>query len=826
MNRTSFSVRDIINLANGHLIQGGLDEIILPENITIDSRKYRGKPNSAFFAIVGKINNGHHYLETVYYHGVRVLVISEGVDPTLFPEAVIIKVADTLQALQKIAAIHRSKFQFPVIGITGSNAKTIVKEWIYECLYQDFNIVRSPRSFNSQVGVPLSLLLTNETHNLGIFEAGISLPSEMKRLSSMIEPSIGIFTNIGDAHQKNFQSLEEKIDEKLELFRNVDFLIFCTDHETIKSRIKDKPGEKIPNLLTWSFKGESDLRIVETQVTESGTSLKAIFKGREITLRTPFFDKASLENVCHVWRMLLHFDLDQETINNRVELLKPVAMRLEKLEGINNCLLINDTYNSDIHAIQIALDVLLSQGKNQRFTAIISDILETGVDKEELYQKLFKLLQERKITRFIGVGPELEAHRSIFDGISSLFYPNTDALLRDIPNLEFHQENILIKGARNYKFERISGRLEKKSHETVLEIDLTKMGRNLTGIRSKLRKGTKIMVMVKAFAYGSRDYDVARFLEYNRADYLAVAYIDEGITLRKNGITMPIMVLNPEESGYDAMIRYELEPQIYSFRTAEKFVEALKHFGKTTPYPIHIKLNTGMNRLGFDEHEVAELREYLDKNSLLEVNSIFSHLAASDDAKFNELTGKQIGRFETMASKLNKPGAMKHILNSSGILRFPDCQYDMVRLGIALYGISSSHEFKAELEPVSKLRTVISQIRKVNAGEGVGYSPKSFLKESKVIGVIPIGYADGLRRKLGNGNGKVFVNGQAAPFIGNICMDMAMIDLTGIRCEEGETVEIFGQHQSVYDLAKDMETIPYEVLTSISQRVRRVFIQE
>src|SRR5690554_3609307 len=825
MLKGGYEIDEFRRIVDGRFISKSDQPTI--KHILTDSRKFELREGSVFFALSGSRGDGHSYLEDMYRTGVRIFVVGHDSGIPVLKNATIIKVANTLRALQRFAAHHRSLFSFPIVGITGSNGKTIVKEWIYQLLYRDFHIIRSPKSYNSQIGVPLSVLLIDELHDFGVFEAGISQKGEMKNLERMIKPNIGIFTNIGPAHQENFEGIEEKIDEKLKLFVHSDVVIYCRDHAKIHQRIKEQLDNA--KLLTWSMKGDADLKITGSEIIGKQTALSGAYKGQSRSIEIPFTSTASVENACHLWLMLLHLEIGDDKIAEHFLGLTSVAMRLEQLDGINGCVLINDVYNSDINSLTIALDYLKFQSKNKTYTAIVSDILQSGEEEDKLYGRVADLLRSRGINRFIGIGKEMTTHAELFSDMDSTFYESTGAFLQAVFKRDFSKENILLKGSRSFEFERIADFLQEKSHETVLEIDLTKMVENLNYVRSRLRPHTKIMAMVKAFAYGAGSYDVARILEYNRVDYLAVAYADEGVSLREDGITIPIMVLNPELSSYDAMIRYRLEPQLFSFRTLAYFAEALKSTTESAPYPVHIKLNTGMNRLGFDAREIPKLAEELLQNRSLEVKSVFSHLAASDEKDFDDFTKTQIADFteaaDLLAEKLNS-NFMRHILNSNGILRYPEAQMDMVRLGLALYGLTTSPDFQGKLQPVSSLKTVISQIREVEAGAGIGYSPKTRLTKKTKVAVIPVGYADGLPRLLGNGGGNVWIANRRAPIIGNICMDMTMVDVTGIVCEEGDAVEVFGDHLDIYEMAKHLKTIPYEVLTNISQRVKRVFIQD
>ncbi len=809
----------------GEIVQKGPQQIIY--KVGIDSRTIeRNIDGFAFIAIKGVHKNAHKFLSQVYRQGVRIFVVSEKIDFSKYPEATIIKVADGLEALQKFAAFHRKQFDIPVMAITGSNGKTIVKEWAYQLFYSDTHVLRSPNSYNSQVGVPLSVLLLNPSNEMGIFEAGISKVGEMQKLEKIIQPSIGIFTNIGPAHQENFSSTREKIDQKLALFANCKTLIYCKDQKDIAAAISDKIDPSITK--SWSLNGPADLTIQILNQGKNDSTLRGTYCGVEREINLPFSHPAFIENACHLWLLMLVLNKSDDVITGRMQALSTIPMRLEQLEGIHGCVVINDVYNSDLNALGIGLDHLKSQSKNQKFTAIVSDIIGSGQHDKVLYQSIAKMVSDKGIDRFIGIGPKLMAHKNLFTDLNFQFFDSTKTFIDAFPTLAFDHENILVKGAREFRFEKIVDLLQEQTHETVLEIDLNRMADNLNFVRSKLNAQTKTMVMVKAFAYGSGSYDVARFLEYNGVDYLAVAYADEGISLRADGIKIPILVLNPELSSYGSMIRHNLEPQVYNFRTLEKFTEALQESDLAkTPFPIHIKINSGMNRLGFDLEEMDALANALSANELVQVVSAFTHLAGSDENEMDVFTKEQADQFlhatEILKDQLNSP-FLRHILNSNGILRHPEYQLDMVRLGIALYGISTNKETQTNLQPVSSLKTSISQIRTVKSGDSIGYSPKSTEAKDLRIAILPIGYADGLPRLLGNRKGSVWINGKRCDFVGNMCMDMCMVDVSNVVCIEGDQAEIFGEQISIYEIAEWLQTIPYEVLTNISQRVKRVSI--
>jgi len=818
-------------LSEAALMMGAEARLNSDETITgvlTDSRSFRKGESVLFFALRGDKHDGHDYIASLYDRGLRNFAVEEIPTDKAYTGANWLVVENSLKALQALAGKHRKRFEYPVWGITGSNGKTVVKEWLFQLLSDDRRIVRSPRSYNSKLGVPLSLCLMNEYHELALIECGISKKGEMEVLEEMVRPDLGIFTTIGPAHQENFTDYEEKVKEKLHLFRHCPELVYCADHDPIHAVAKKDYGGR---QITWSEKTEADLRIDHaTSIDDARTEIHGRFQNRKVAITIPFHDRASFENACLCWLILLHLNIPDETISQRMAELSPLAMRLEKIAGINNCTVINDAYNSDLASLGIALDFQSTRSKQLKKVVVLSDILQTGENPAILYRKVADLIQSHGISRFIGIGEALKAHAALFSQTESQFYDSTDEFLRKFTTHELRDMSILVKGSRVFRFEKIVRRLEARTHETVLEINLNYMVENLNFIKSLLAPGTEIMAMVKAFAYGTGASEVAGVLEYSGVDYLAVAYVDEGVALRRAGIDLPILVLNPETTAYDAMIRYRLEPQIYSFLTLELFIKALSYYSDKMPYPIHIKVNTGMNRLGFEVSETDKLGERLVAlRGQIFPQTVFSHLAGSDDENFDNLTKRQIERFEEACGSLKDFGLSsfkRHILNSNGILRHSAAQFEMVRLGLALYGLSSNAKFRKDLKPIHRLYTVISQIRTVSSGEGIGYSPKEILKENKEIGVIAMGYADGLPRKLGNGRGSVIVQGQRAPFIGNICMDMAMVDLTGIKCLEGDRVEIFGVGIPIYEVAKKLETIPYEVLTNISQRVKRVFYKE
>ncbi len=795
--------------------------------ISIDSRSVTEPDNSCFFAIVGERNDGHKYIADLLRRGVKTFVVQQiPAIQNLNTEACFIEVSDTLIALQKLARWNREQFDYPVIGITGSNGKTIVKEWLYELLHRERNIVRNPKSYNSQVGVPLSAWLLDKQYNMAILEAGISQPGEMQQLADIIQPTVGIFTNIGEAHQENFSDLKQKTEEKIKLFQTAETIIYCRDHELPSTLIEQTFAEK--NLFGWSFTNPLSELYIQSRPHTGGTLFVLYSSGKEYRCQLPFNDQASLENMAHCLAFALSQHLLTPQILDAASGLQPVAMRLEMKEGINRCKLINDYYNSDINSLAIALNFQKQQDFQglKRKTVILSDIQQSGQQPDLLYREVNQLLTANQIDRLIAIGPDMAAHRRCFS-LPVSFFQRTDDFLQQLNPASFSEEIILLKGAREFQFERISSALQKKYHQTVLEINLNRLVDNLNVFKSQLRPETKIVVMVKAFSYGSGSAEIARILQFQQVDYLAVAVADEGIDLRRAGIDLPIIVMNPEEHSFESMIEFRLEPNIYSTDLYRRFVHAVAR-SAASQYPIHIKIETGMNRLGFaNDQELKKLADELASNQLVKVASVFSHLAGADEALFDEFTDQQaesfIRRAAILADKLPYR-FLRHLLNSAGIERFPQYQFEMVRLGIGLYGISTQGDKR--ISPISSLKTTVSQVKTVPAGQTVGYSRKGKVSEEMEIAVLPIGYADGYDRRMSNGNGKVFVGGQLVPVVGNICMDMCMVDVTGLDVKPGDQAEIIGDRVPLSEVARWMGTIPYEVLTNISPRVKRVYIQE
>lgn len=812
----SIQTQDIKKALHCELIAAQPDVEI--DNVSIDSRSLQNNAGTLFFALKGQNRDAHSYIPELIEKGVLNFVVTY-IPENIKDKANFFVVKNTTQALQDFAIHYRQLFNFPVIAVTGSSGKTIVKEWLNYLLSPDYNVIRSPKSYNSQVGVPLSVIGINEKHNLGIFEAGISTTGEMERLEPVIRPDIGILTNITTAHDEGFESREQKITEKLKLFTNVKLLILQKNSDTealLSPQIKT---------FTWSFYEDADVSITVLKNTAS-TALKISYSQKTFEATIPFTDDASIENAVNCLMLMLHFEYSEKVIQDRIAGLYPVELRLQVKDGINGCTIIDDSYSSDYQSLKIALDFLEQQKTHKKKTVILSDVFQSGFTPDELYDNVSELLVANKISKVIGIGETISKQLGNFPN----FYPyaTTQEFLAQYNSNTFEEETILVKGARSFRFEEIVVLLEEKTHETVLEINLNAIIHNLNFYKARVKPETKIMVMVKAFGYGSGSYEIAKVLSHHNVDYLGVAFADEGIALRNAGITTPIMVMNPENSAFNAMTAYNLEPEIYSARELRAFI-ALARQKNLSGYPIHIKLDTGMHRLGFEENQLDELISLLKNNNFVTVKSIFSHLSSSDVPQYKDFTLQQIDKFEKRSQKLMQAlsiNPVRHILNTSGIYNYPDAQYDMVRLGIGLYGVGNDETERKNLHNVGTLKTVILQIKEIEPGESVGYSRKYIAKSSIKTATLPIGYADGIPRSWGNEKGYVLINNQKAVITGTISMDMMMVDVTDINCAEGDTAIIFGTEPSVVEMAEALGTIPYEVLTSISHRVKRVFYKE
>ena len=820
----SISIENITNLLNAKRI-GDADAQI--DWILTDSRSLCFAEETLFFALKTKRNDGHKYIPELYERGVRNFVVSDlpqNVDA--YADANFLQTDSPLKALQKLAEKHRMQFDVPVVGITGSNGKTVVKEWLYQLLNGERIVTRSPRSYNSQIGVPLSVWLMNEKTEVAIFEAGISEMGEMEALHSIIRPTIGVLTNIGGAHQENFYSLTDKCMEKLTLFKNCDVVVYDGDNELISNCVsKSLFGARE---IAWSkHDNERPLFVERVRKEEASTTIRYRYLGMPNEYTIPFIDDASIENSLHCLAVALYMMVPAEEITRRMALLEPVAMRLEVKEGKNNCTLINDSYNSDFASLDIALNFMLrrSEDEGRKRTLILSDLLETGQSDKLLYRQVADLVQTRGVDKIIGVGEGISSAASRFD-MEKYFFHTTEELLASDMLPQLRDEVILIKGSRQFHFDDITERLELKVHETILEINLNALVDNLNHYRSKLKPDTKMVCMVKASAYGAGSYEIAKTLQDHRVDYLAVAVADEGSELRKAGITSSIIIMNPELTSFKTLFDYKLEPEVYNFHLLNELIKAAEKEGVTN-FPIHIKLDTGMHRLGFAPSEVPELIRRLKRQSAVIPRSVFSHLVGSDSTQFDAFTRRQIETFEQATEELQSAfphKILRHICNTAGIARYPGAQFDMVRLGVGLYGVDPFAN--RMLHNVSTLKTTILQIRDVPQEETVGYSRKGRLDRDSRIAAIPIGYADGLNRHLGNGRAWCLVNGRRAPYVGNICMDVCMIDVTDIDCKEGDKVIIFGEGLPVTELAEILDTIPYEILTSVSTRVKRVYYQD
>jgi alanine racemase len=810
-------VKQIIN-AHGPIIREATVSVLLT-----DSRRIVNPAEALFFALSGR-RDGHDFIPEAYNAGVRSFVVTQ--EPAeRYSGSNFLVVDNVLQALQVLAAYHRNRFSLQVIGITGSNGKTIIKEWLYQLMSPDKNIVRNPKSYNSQVGVPLSIWQINKDHDLGIFEAGISTIDEMEDLEKIIKPQIGVFIHIGSAHDEGFKSRHEKVLEKLKLFKDSELLIYNYDQ-----LLDYKKDITTPKQFTWSQKFKlADLYVFSETIIAKKYYLRAKYQGKEIECLIPFLDQASVENAIVCWATMLAMGYDAAEVDRRIEHLTAVSMRLELKTGINDCTIIDDSYNSDIQSLEIALDYLSQQNQHQTKTLILSDIYQSGLQQDQLYKQVADMIKAKKIDKMIGVGEAISAHQEYFDILKKHFYADTSALLKDLSNLEFSGETILIKGSRTFEFERISKALSQKAHETLMEINLNAMIDNLNFYRSKLLPGVRVMVMVKAFSYGSGTFEIANVLQYAKVDYLAVAYIDEGVALRESGIKLPIMVLNPEPSAFDKMVDNNLEPEIYSFTLLDEFVK-FAYQQELLDYPVHLKIDTGMHRLGFEGYEIDTLCDFLEELKYIKIKSVFSHLAASGEPEHDSFTLTQMKRFEKAYLQIEQALGYKfirHIANTSAIIRWPMAQYDMVRLGIGLYGIDSAvPDHLNGLQTVATLKTSVSQVKKIPNGETVGYSRLGKLNKDGKIATVRIGYADGYIRAFGNGVGKMMIKGVSAPTVGNIAMDMCMIDVSDIDVKEGDEVIIFNDRQGIETMAKQVNTIPYEILTNISQRVKRVYFYE
>lgn len=824
----SYTIDEVTTLIGAHKFGNYQSTISF---LLTDSRSLCFAEETLFFAIKTTSNDGSKYISELYKRGVRNFVVSALPSnyELLYPNTNFLVVLNTLAALQRLAERHRDEFSIPVVGITGSNGKTMIKEWIYQMLSHNIIITRSPRSYNSQTGVPLSVWLLNEKTQLGLFEAGISEPGEMEALHNIIQPTIGIFTTLGDAHQENFKSLEEKCKEKLKLFLGSKTLIYNKDNTILKTCIEQFNFNG--SLISISKKDpNSSFYIQSIEKKENETKITYHYNNIEANYCIPFIDDASIEDSmpCVVFALLM--GLSTQEIAKQTQCLEPVAMRLEVKKGINGCTLINDSYNSDINSLDIALDFMQRRpdSKGMQRTLILSDIYESGKPLEQLYSEVSNLSLQRDINKFIGIGKEIYKNKKLIKIANKVFFDTVDDFINSSAFKSLQNEVVLIKGARKFGFDKITELLSQKVHETTLEVNLSALIKNLNFYRSFMKQSTKLICMIKANGYGAGAVEIAKTLQDHRVDYLAVAVADEGVALRKNGVTSNIMIMNPEMSSFKTLFDYDLEPEVYSFRILDALIEEAKKEG-ITQFPVHIKIDTGMHRLGFDpkSNDIKTLINKLQNQNAVIPCSVFSHFVGADSNQFDDFSKQQFELFDKASKEIQNAFShhiLRHIDNSAGIIHFPERQLDMCRLGLGLYGIDSRNN--KIINNVSTLKTTILQKHNILKGETVGYSRKGVVFRDSIIAAIPIGYADGLNRKLGNGNCYCLVNGKKAPYIGNICMDVAMIDVTNIECNEGDSVEIFGDNLPVTILSDALDTIPYEVLTTISNRVKRVYFQD
>ncbi|MCR5132210.1 MAG: bifunctional UDP-N-acetylmuramoyl-tripeptide:D-alanyl-D-alanine ligase/alanine racemase [Prevotella sp.] len=809
-----------------------------------DSRSLCFPEETLFFALRSSRNDGHKYIQELYRRGVRNFVVeSLPEEQQGFADANFLLVTDSRRALQRLAERHREEFDVPVVGITGSNGKTMAKEWLYQILStladpdDAFSVTRSPRSYNSQIGVPLSVWLMNDQTEVGIFEAGISEPGEMQALRDIIQPTIAVLTNLGSAHQENFASLDEKCEEKLRLFHDAKTIVYNADDPVVKTHVNAHADFKGKH-LAWSQKDHDAAMFVKyIEKKHTMTTVAYVYKQEESFFSIPFVDDASVQNAIACAVVALHLGVRTDELDLRMQRLEPVAMRLEVKEGRDGCTLINDSYNSDLKSLDIALDFMHRRATThqpdatqQPMTLILSDIQQSGLTPDELYRNVAELITSRGITKFVGIGPVLFTEQDKFAATEQCyFFKGVEQFIHSEVFHSLANEVILVKGARHFGFDQITELLVQKVHETTLEVNLGAVVANLNYYRSFMKSTTKLVCMIKADGYGAGAIEIAKTLQDHGVDYLAVAVADEGAALRRAGITANIMVMNPEMSSFKTLFDYDLEPEVYSFRLLEALISAAEREG-ITGWPVHIKLDTGMHRLGFnvvDYSELERLIQRLTHQTAVIPRSVFSHFVGSDSDSFDEFSAQQFKLFDEASKQLQSAFGhkiLRHICNSAGIEHFPERQLDMCRLGLGLYGVNPRDNSK--INTVSTLKTTILQLRRVQAGDSIGYSRRTILERDSLIAAIPIGYADGLNRQLGNRHGYCLVNGQKAEYVGNICMDVAMIDVTDIPCQEGDSVEIFGQNLPVTALSDIIDTIPYEVLTAVSNRVKRVYYQD
>ncbi len=763
--------------------------------LLFDSRRLNEAKHTAFFAIKTEYNDGHRYIDELYNNGVRVF-ICQTPPQEIRSNAYYLIVEDTLKALQEVGAFVRKRFNGNIIAISGSNGKTIVKEWTRTLIADDKKVCFSPRSYNSQIGVAISLWQLNNNYELGVFEAGISKPNEMQALHDMIQPNIGLFTNIGDAHGVNFHSIEEKIEEKLKLFKGCQKLICSKDNPTLFEKVA-------------TFCQQNHIELLSYLSEEVAKELKL-----------PFEDKASIENAVSAYILSKQIGISEEKIKQRLPLLTALDMRLQIKQSAGGSILINDSYSLDITSLEVALDFLNTQDKKLKRCVILSDLQEKSDDIKATMKAINTLLKNKGINSLYGIGTDFVNNETIFE-IEHHCFESMNDFISKTTNKDFFNKAILLKGSRKAELEKISNLLELQNHQSILKVNLTALEENVKYYKSKLKPNTLLMGMVKASSYGCGGSEIARELQHTLADYLTVAFADEGVTLRNNGITLPIMVVTPESDALNKMSEYKLEPVIHNFDTLELI--------KELPLRIHIKLDTGMHRLGFEENDIEQLIKTLKQHNNLHIASIFSHLSCADAPEYDNYTIEQINRFKQLSNKLTKAfnyQILTHLCNSAATIRFPQAHFDMVRLGIGMYGIGCDKHTQKHLRYVQSLETRLTEIRTIESGESVSYMRNFIAQEQTKIGVIPIGYADGLNRHLSKQGFNVWINGSKAPIIGNICMDMCMINLNGINAKTGDRVVIFGEENPVENMAKALDTISYEIFTSISPRIKRIYYHE
>jgi alanine racemase len=820
-----YDVRTITEAVHGERVSSLPEQRIRQMRIAhlvTDTRKIMDPAGSVFFALQGPKRDGHQFIAEAFQQGVRCFVVTE-VPEALLEDTVWIRVADSMQALQDLAVFHRSRFHYPVIGITGSNGKTVVKEWLNHLLEKEMRIVRSPRSYNSQVGVPLSIWQMTAEADLGIFEAGISTRGEMRNLEQIIRPTLGVFTNIGDAHSEGFGSTEEKIAEKLGLFPHARALVFCADDEQVSGQLRTFAAAHGIETLCWGRTENADLRLLQAEAADGRTVVRYRYRGAEHSFTIPYTDGIAVQNAM-TCATVLTFLSRTGSMAERMADLPPISMRLEMRNGINRCTVINDSYSADIYSLRMALDFLRQQKQHPKHTLILSDLLQSAKDERRLYGEIANLVRRYGIDRFIGIGPVISSYSGLFTDVDASFHASTQDFVSGFTQSSFHNEAILLKGARAFAFERIDRLFENQWHQTVLQVDLSAIADNLTAYRSMLNRGTRIMVMVKAFSYGSGSYEIANLLQFHKVDHLAVAYADEGVELRRAGIHLPIMVMNPEEATFASLVDHDLQPEIFSFGMLGLFSRYLQKEG-VSEFPVHLKIDTGMHRLGFLPDEIDELLRIWP--SSMHVVSVFTHLVGSEDPGEDAFTRQQAETFREVCERLEKGlghGFLRHLSNTAAISRHRDLQMDMVRLGIGLYGVNTTGTSLIPLREAAVLTTTVAQVKLVKAGETVGYNRKGKLLRDSRVATLRIGYADGYPMSLSNGRGKVMIRNRLFPVIGNVCMDMTMVDVTDMPgIQEGEEVIVFGKGLDLKDLASWAGTIPYEIMTGISQRVKRVY---